>query len=128
MIEESLQTFLVADLAVGALVADRVFGILAPQNVATPFLVYTKVVEEDSITYCGPDILVRSLFQFDCYAKTFKEALQLSRGLRGALVNFSGVMAGTRVSSVLFDSELQETDPEPGLFRVSLTLFIWYGE
>jgi Protein of unknown function (DUF3168) len=129
VIEEALSSILSNAGGVTTLAAGRIYGLRAPQTVPTPYLVYAKVVEQDdNATYCGPDRVVRGNFQFDSYGKTYLTALQLARAVRAALIPFKGDVAGTHISAVVFDMELQVLDPEPGLYRVLTTLFIFYAE
>jgi Protein of unknown function (DUF3168) len=129
VIEEALSSILSGNGGVTALAANRIYGLRAPQTVPTPYLVFSKIVEQDTnATYCGPDRLVRGNFQFDSYAKTYLTALQLARAVRAALIDFFGDVAGTHISGVIFDMELQLLDPDPGLYRVLTTLFIFYAE
>lgn len=128
MIEDALYSRLSQDVPMRALVNDRVYPVMAPQGVASPYLVFLKVVEMVGGTYCAQDRIGRSLFQFDSYAKTFKQARAVAKAMRDSLIDFQGTVDGTHIASIWLDTEMQVLDPEPGLFRVSTSLFIWHGD
>jgi hypothetical protein len=128
MIEDALYGRLSQDAPLGALIAGRVYPVIAPQGVVSPYLVYLKVVEVASGTYCAQDPMVRELFQFDSYAKTFKLATLVAKAMRDSLIDFRGAMDGIHVASIRLDNEMHVLEPEPGLFRVSTSLFIWHGD
>lgn len=127
MIEQGITTRLTADAALFALVRGRIYALIAPQGVAAPFVVFTKVAEAISGTLCAQDPMVQSVFQIDSYAKTMLEALQIAAAVRDSMIDFRGAMGGTHVASIRQEGEVQLLDPEPGLFRVSTTLFIWHS-
>ena len=101
---------------------------MAPQGVPSPYLVFLKIVEMASGTLCAQDPMVRALFQFDSYAKTFKQSLTIAKAMRDSLIDFRGAMDGIHVASIRLDNEMHVLEPEPGLFRVSTSLFIWHGD
>jgi len=127
MIEAGLTDRLTNDADLYALIAGRVYGLIAPQNIVTPFVVFTKITDVADGGYCAHDPMVESLFQFDSYAKTYQLSLQVAAAVRDALIDFRGPMGGAHVGSIRQQGEIQLLDPEPGLFRVSTTLFIWHS-
>ena len=125
-IESDLFAFMKAETALNNGAVGGIYGLMAPENVKTPWLVYNKVTTQWGATLCGPDGIQRDVFQFDSYDKGFAGSLALAKLLRDTLVGFKGVMGSTRVNDILFDNEIQMLDPEPGLYRVLTTLFIWH--
>ncbi len=128
MIEDALYSRLSQDATLAGLIAGRVYPLMAPQGVVSPYLVFLKVVEMASGTLCAQDPMVRDLFQFDSYAKTFKQVLLIAKALRDSLIDFQGAMDGIHVASIRLDNEMHVLESEPGLFRVSTSLFIWHGD
>lgn len=128
MIEDALYSRLSQDAALTALIARRVYPLMAPQTVVAPYLVFMKVVEMASGTLCAQDPMVRGLFQFDSYAKTFKQVQLIAKALRDALIDFRGAVDDTYIASIRLENEMHVLEPEPGLFRVSTSLFIWHGD
>ena len=128
MNEDSLFSRLSQDAALTAMVSSRVYPVMAPQGVPSPYVVFNKVVEMQTGTYCASDPMVRDLFDFNSYAKSFKQARAVAKALRDSLVDFRGAMDGIHVAGIWLDTEMQSLDVEPGLFRVSTSLFIWHGD
>lgn len=128
ILEESLFSFLSSDTAVAALVADRIYGAIAPQTAPLPRIVYKREDSNRTQTLCKTDSKVRAIMILECYDKTYKGAKQLAKVVRQTLTDFSGDMAGTRVSTVILDSDPDGEDPEPGLHCVSQRYFIWHIE
>lgn len=128
MIEDALFSRLSQDAPLTALINGRVYPLQAPQGVVSPYLVFLKVVEMASGTYCAQDPMVRDLFQFDSYAKGFKQVLGIAKAVRDSLIDFRGAMDDIHVASIRLDNETQLVESEPGLFRVSTSLFIWHGD
>lgn len=132
LIEEGLYAFLAADSTLNNDpnfgVKGRIFGMLAPQNTVTPCIVYSKIVQIESQTLCGTDNLVRALMQIDCYTKEYKESKQVAKAVKLRLRDYKGLMGTVRTANIVLDNEVDLNDPDPGLFRVSQTFFIWYYE
>jgi hypothetical protein len=128
VIEEALNSLLSNDAPLTTLIGSRVYLMMAPQNVPAPYLVFLKVVELASGTLCAQDPMVRSLFQFDSYAKVGIQALRVAKVMRDSLIDFRGTVDGTYIASIRKDNEMDVLEPEPGLFRVSTSLFIWHGD
>lgn len=128
-LEFSLFAFLAGDTAVAAVVEDRIYGgFIEDQRAKQPCVVYARVTATRSQTLCGTDGKVRAVMRIDSYDKSYNGAKALAELLRHTLTDFAGDMYGTRVSLVAMDSEIDLDDPEPGLYRVSQTYFIWFLE
>ncbi len=128
MLEESLFSFLTSDTAIAGMIDARVYAQIAPQGALLPRVVYSRITTQRTQTLCGTDQKVRAVMQIDSYDRTYKGAKELAKALFFTLVDFSGDMNGTRVSTVALDSDVDLDDPDPGLFRVSQTYFIWFKE
>jgi capsular polysaccharide biosynthesis protein len=133
MIAESLHAYLSGHAGVSVLVGSRVFPLMIPQHVyneATkqPCLVYQLIGTTRDLTFCAVDQLVSGSYQIDAYARKYKQANELARAVRAALIDFSGLMGDTHVRRIMLDTEQDLLDPEPGLYRVSQTYTIWYLE
>lgn len=128
MIEEGLFSMLTSDTAVGAIIENRMFGSVAPAGAKLPRLVYTKLGDSNDSTLCATDSTQRVTIQVDCYAKDYKSSKVLAKTVRQSLVDYRGFMGDTYVKTVILSTELDLTDPDPGLNRVSQTYFIWIVE
>jgi len=128
ILEESLFSFLSSDTAVAAIIGDRIYGVVAPQNAPLPRIVYTRMHTARTQTLCKTDSKVRATLLIECYDKNYKGSKLLADVVRQTLTDFSGDMAGTRVSTIALDAEVDLDDPEPGLYSVSQTYLIWFTE
>jgi hypothetical protein len=138
VIDEALFSLLRSE--VGSLVAEesspvryRIFPLVMPQHedgdlAQFPCLVLAKVGASRGVTKTATDNLVNSIYQLDCYALTYKEAVQLADSVREAIVDFNGTVSGHEIKTVNIDNESALTDPDPGLYRVMQTYSVWHDE
>lgn len=133
MFDSSLVSHLRADADVAALVGERVFPLMIPQHAydeATklPCLVYQRVGTQRLPLFCATDSTVRTNYLVSSYARSYIKAKELADAVRGALIDFTGIMYGVDVKKILSESEQDLDDPEPGLYRVLQTWTIWFVE
>jgi hypothetical protein len=139
VIDDSLFTLLKTS-GVGALVAEvsspityRIFPLVIPQHeegdlTQIPCLVLTRVGVSRGVTKSGTDTLANATYQIDSYATTYKVAVELADTVRGALVDYNGVVGDHEIKTANIESEFALTDPDPGLYRLMQTYSIWYVE
>lgn len=134
LLEESLYSFLDADTAIGGMVPDlknggsAIYGGIAPQNAPMPRIIYTRISTQRTQSLCGTDPKARAVMQLDCYDRSYKGSKALANAVRLTITDFRGDMAGTHISLITLDTDIDLDDPEPGLFRVSQQYFIWFIE
>lgn len=104
-----------------------IYALLAPENVKTPFLVFSKVATDRSGGLCFQDAMQRDVIQLDSYDKAYLGATALAKVVRDTLIDFQGAMGSTHIGSIRFDGEIQNLLDEPGLYRVLTTLFVWHN-
>lgn len=127
MIQAAIYQHLITDAGVTSLVEQRVYPIVLPERCAQPSIAYQRTSVERGKTYCGTDALLNSAVQLDCYAKDYLTANQLASAVATSLIDFSGDMHGTPVNTISLETELDLSDIEPGLFRISMTFSIWHN-
>ncbi|HEX9768438.1 MAG TPA: DUF3168 domain-containing protein [Kiloniellales bacterium] len=132
-IVQALYDKLAAESAVTDLVGTRIYLGEAPQNVATPYVVYFLVGPVHDRTLEGRSRLVRSRFQLDCYDTKTANAGALSvvaiaNAIREALDGFRGTVSGVSFKSVMADGDRDLTVPETRLAQRSLDLVVWHDE
>lgn len=128
MIQETVYTLLTGDMAVAALVGDRVYPLVIPEQVydaATkrPCIVYQRDGLDKSRTFCGTIGLQYSSFAFDCYARKYLDAQAVAEAVKSLFEDYQGGV----IDDVLFENQFDGLDPEPGLFRVRVTLGFWHA-
>lgn len=131
-IKTSLYTFLSTATTLMAVVSDRVFPEIIPDQVydaasKRPCLVYSRQGVDRDMTFCGTDSLVKSTMWIDCYARRYADAESLAEIVRGLLTDYHGDMAGTFISAIHLEQDFDLMDLEPGLFRVHLVFGIWHS-
>lgn len=119
-IEETIFSTLSADAGVGAICGDRIYPVVAPQDAANPYVIYTAISELPLNTLEGESPMKNRRFQFDCYAKTFAESRALYVAVHNALIGLSP--RPVRQSLINF------YESEPALFRFSVDYSIWQCE
>ena len=132
MIQQALYGFLSTDPGVTALVNDRIYPLVIPDQVfdassKRPCLVYAQDGLTTSQTFCETIALRSAGFMIDCYARRYEDAIGLAEAVKSALVDFRGPMGSSQISNVDLISQYDLMDLEPGLFRVALRFSIWHA-
>jgi hypothetical protein len=135
MIGQALVQYLAADSEVSALVSNRIFPHVIPQQVPggasrVPCLVYRIAAEERDRTLCETQRLFRARIEISSYARTFATARALAAAVREALVDYAGTMGSpaVRVRDVALETAFTLDDMEPGLFREQQNYALWLEE
>jgi len=71
--------------ALAAVASGRVYPEAAPDNAALPFVVYRKVAADPLMTLQGYAGQTRFTIVFDCWARTYAEAITLADQVRTAV-------------------------------------------
>lgn len=98
----------------------KLYPFLLPQNTELPAVVYMPVSVERLHSLVADTGFVKQRLQFSCYGKSYKESVQLEGIIRQELQNFSGVMSGLLIGSVLLMEEI--TNYEAGTNAYSVTI------
>ena len=93
-LETALTAALQADAGVGALVADRIYPQLVPQDATLPAIAYQVITTDGMHTHNGTTPLVRATVQLAIIASTYATAKQIRTAAKTLLDNFKGVMGG----------------------------------
>lgn len=139
MIHEPLSLYLRANAGVAAIIGagavGRYFEGTLPQKAPggrerIPGLLLRSIdITDRQVAYCGTVDTNRALVTFDCYDASARGAWLLAGAVRGALLDFRGVMSGTlQVRHAGLDLETELDDPEPGLYRIRQSWAVWFTE
>lgn len=71
--------------ALTGIASNRVYPEAAPDNASLPLVVYRKVSSEPLMTLQGYAGTTRFVFVFDCWARTYQEAMTLADSVRTAI-------------------------------------------
>ncbi len=132
-IEQSLQDFVVSDLAVAALVVhnnskgtsfDHMFPVFAPEIAVAPYITYRRSSTQRERNMSGPTGQAKPQFEINCWATTYSGAIALAGAVRAAVDGHDGYM-GDEVETVGHAFVLDESDVfEPYL---EVTQRLYYG-
>jgi len=77
-VEKAVYDCLSADADLIALIGDKIYPVVAAQEVTTPYATYFKVSPGRQYTHGGASNLSTPRIQVDCYGGTYEEAKDLS--------------------------------------------------
>lgn len=135
-IRPAFRQHLIDDTAISAIVATRVYPILLPQGQTDPSIVYTRISAVGGTTMQGPDSLVESRMQVDCWASDVTTAASLANLVKERLNGFQGQVGyggnspanRVRIQGIFFDSEREFYDDGNKMYRISRDYFVNYEE
>lgn len=129
-VEEALYTHLTDDAGVAALVSARVYPLVAPQDVARPYLVYQRISTPRVRSHSGPSGLAHPRFQITAVASTYGSARSLANAVRAALDGYSGAMGdapGVQTAGFL-DNEAENYLDDIPAYVVRMDFILWHAE
>ncbi len=116
--ETLINAALLADSTTTALVAARIYPLLASQACAVPFVVFTRISTVPTNTTTGESATHQARFQFDCYDDNLTDANTLADAVQSA------VLAASTLRAMRLDRRsYYESDAE--LFRVLIDFHVW---
>lgn len=127
-IEQAILKELLADSGITGFIGERLYYVVAPQDVSNPYIVFSKVSGPREYSHDGASNLARPRFQFSCFATTYYEAKQIAEAIRSAIEAFSGTMGGAGGVEVGSCFCVNETDIHDVLFHVAVDYLIWHKE
>ncbi len=128
MIEQAIRDTLVADSDVTALVGSRVHFAQAPQDVASPYIVLTKISGVRDHAHDGATGLAHARIQLSAFATTYYEAKQIVQAAQDVLQAYSGLMGTVQVDSCLYENETDMFETDTRLYHVTSDYVIWHEE
>ncbi len=113
-IEEAVRTYLIADTPLAALVAQRIYPIVAPQTITTDYVLYERVSGNPFQDHGGSGSLSWVRLGFLACATTYTAAKAIAAAIRTRLDGYHGTLSGIVVASIL-----SEEDADVGLDDVT---------
>jgi len=90
MTESDVYQLLKSNVAIKALINERVYPMVAPQNVVKPYLTY-RVISGLKLQCMGGQIYQGDYrMQIDCFSLTYSNVKAISEAVKNALVGFMG--------------------------------------
>lgn len=105
------------DAGVSAIVGDRIYPLLAPENTSIPFVTYSKVTVVPENVIRGNASIERGTFIISCYASTSLSSNAIASAIKAA---FSGIG--------YIESERDDYEPATAFYSTKLVLSILYNE
>ena len=127
---EALFSYLTNNSGVSALVGDRVFPVIVPQDVARPAIAYFKVSDPPGRTF-GRRFFARPRYQFNCWGTSYETARAAGDAVKAALENYAGMMGGdngVKVRMTYFEGDLDLYDDPTGQFVTAIEYSIEHVE
>ncbi len=115
MFEEVLCSYLINNFGIHALVGDRVYPLMMPQNCPLPAVIYQKISGERLHSLQGDTGYTTPVFQITSRADTYSECKALAEQVRLSLQNFTGLMGGADgvdVGAVILMGEVEGYEPD----------------
>ena len=116
-IESGLQTHLLADGPVAALIVARVYPLKLPQSPAYPAITYEIISDIPYRSLDGDSDLEVVRARIHCWAETYGGVVDLARKARTAVADFSGTMGSTVVTSSKFETWNDIFEDVPEVYR-----------
>jgi len=125
---EALRAFLLTDAGVAALVGERVFVTVAPQDAALPLVVLRRVSTPRAYAHTGASRLAWPRVQVTARAARQAEAAAVAKAVRQAVSGYRGTMGDVPVQAVFVDNENDGFLFETGKFERVLDVILWHAE
>ena len=130
-IEKLLTLLLKNDAGVLAIVANRIYPMLVPQDAAMPALTYQKISGNWQVQMDGPHNMSRERFQINCWAETYAGAKSLADAVRAELNGYDTGNASIGVHLITLENEtdlLVDVGDMRGTRRYAraMDFMVWY--
>jgi len=120
---------LTGDAAVFALVGNRIYPQVAPQNAEKPYVTYRVVAAVDSENFEGSDELLMRRYEFTSYAELYDDARAIVAAVKQSLQAFQGMMGSCDVDSIQFsdgDSGSDSYDDDEKIHQTTIDFRVFY--
>lgn len=123
--EADIKAHLQADATLVALVADRIYPVIRPQNAALPAVTYTAPAPDEVNTLAGrSDSLRNYRLQVDCWAESHAAVVAMANAVRSRMNT-----AASAFRAVLYPGTgLDDYESDTRLYRRMLEFSVWYTE
>lgn len=120
MAERAIIARLKAHAGTAALVSDRVYGAVAPQNVANPYITLFRV-STDRPSAMGADIgIARARIQVNAWSNTYASAKSVSAQIRDALQRYTGTSGTVVVLDIFMLTEQDMYEPDTQIHHIAV--------
>ena len=134
MLEEALNSVLIGNAAVGALVGARVYPLVIPEEATLPAVAYQRVsgvrdtAHSDAQGFPGELGWAMGRVQLTINAETYSAAKSVARAIRKALNGKRGSMGGLMVHLARIENEQDGYNQTSKRCTVRLDVVVYYTE
>lgn len=115
------QVFNILKAGTTGLVANRVYGKVAPQNVTTPYIKFQIISDVSNYTHAGPDETGMARVQTSCYSTSYEDAANVASAVITAL-NSAPRTYGVGIAQKANELDLYEEDTK--LYHIPVDFMI----
>ena len=127
-IEDAIYSILTTSLGLDALVSGRIYPVKLPQAPLYPCISYLRISTQ-RLSAMGSDTpVVQARFQFSAWDKKHSDALAVAVQIRAAIKRYRGIEQGVTIQDVLQENELDQYEPNLGLYQIIQDFMIIYEE
>lgn len=119
--EQAIVNILENDIDVSAIIGDRIFPVVIPQEKSLPAITYERVDTDPNDTKSGVSTLDVPLIDIDLWGKDFAVLKDLAKKIRTALDRFSGTKQGIIIQSIQYQNQIVGFSSEKELHHLTQT-------
>ncbi len=125
-VEQAIVDLCADDTALTAAVGNRITPVIAAQNSALPYVVYTLISSTPHDTNQGVSSVDDYRVQFDVYAATYQSAVEVYEKLRTAIDKKRGQYGptGTYIDGIRYMTHRSDYEAEVKLYRVTADFLV----
>lgn len=120
MIEKAVYELLAGDSVIFSAVGSRLYPHVKTGKAPAPYIVYTQVTGNPSVTISAADGQQSSTLQVDVYDEDPSNCRAYADMVKNALHKFSGTQSGVAIQYILMQSQRPDYDQEAELHRMTL--------
>ncbi len=122
-VEQALNTHLLAQSGLTALIGEKIYYLTAPQDVEEPYIVMTQVDAPAESSLTGTLGLTKHRFQFSIFSETLYAARLIRDQLHAALHGKHEVIQ-TLYLTILYENELEMYETETGIYHLAVDYIV----
>lgn len=119
-IETEFRSALVQHAGLAALVGDRIYPVIAPDEVDKPYLVYHVIGGIPLVSFSGVNVIKNERIQVTAWARTYAEIRAIHEQVRAAL------LASAILSIVPLDDGIDDYEQDTKLYGIRSDYSVWY--
>lgn len=126
-VETVIYKELVDDAGVGALAGDRIYPLVAPQDVAMPYIVYERLAQDLEYDHSGPIAVQTAPFRLTIGAESYASAAEVEAAIATALDVPVVGDGSVRIFGVFLSGADDNVNLETGTFARTVMAEVVYG-